>query len=70
MSEIEVDNQDSIVGIEPNNNQTARRALTKMLREGVIPSKACWTLLFKVWVRWADTEEGPPVDGGFDVRLI
>jgi len=38
---------------------------------GKLPSKACWTLLFKVWVLEAETEEGPPPeDGGLEVRLI
>ena len=40
---------------------------------GYIPSKACWTLLFRVWVLCAfEAEEGawPPVDGGLEVRLM
>jgi hypothetical protein len=36
----------------------------------VLPSKACWTLLFKFWVLFAFPEDGPPEDEGLDVRLI
>jgi hypothetical protein len=38
-------------------------------RRGDLPSKACWTLLFKVCLL-CDAEEGAPDDGGFEVRLI
>lgn len=38
---------------------------------GALPSKACWTLLFKLWVLEAEAEDGaPPEEGGFEVRLM
>ena len=35
-----------------------------------LPSKACCTLRFKDCVLVALAEDGPPVDGGLEVRLI